>query len=110
MKLVLRKFQQGGAMGPSQDPSQGQDTTGDQSGQDQGSQDASQGQDPVTQLAQLAQQAVENQDCDSAMSVCQGFLQMIQQMAGQQGGDQGDQGQSQGTPVYRAGGKLVRRV
>lgn len=105
MQLYVKKFQQGGAVDASQDQSQQAAQPQDQGGgQDQGQ---DQGQDPVTQLAQLAQQAIENNDCDSAKSVCQGFLQMVQQMAG--GGAGGDQG-AQGEPVYRAGGKLVKRV
>jgi len=35
------------------------------------------GQDPMVQLVQMAQQAVEGQDCEAAMAVCEGFLQLV---------------------------------
>lgn len=93
---------QGGA--PAPDPSQG---GGDPS---QGGGDQS-GQDPIMQLVQLAQQALQGQDCKAALSVCDGLLQVLQQAQGQ-GGDAGAGGAQapQGAPVYRKGGKLVRRI
>jgi len=54
-------------------------------------------------MAQLAMQALQNQDCDAAMAVCQAFVEMIQ---AQQGGG----GAAPEEPVYRAGGRLVRRI
>lgn len=59
-------------------------------------------QDPIMQLAQLAVQALQNQDCNAAMQVCQVFVQMLQQNQ--------PQGQPQGEPVFRKGGILVKRV
>jgi hypothetical protein len=50
---------------------------------------------------QVAAQALQNQDCEAAMAVCQAFVQMIQE---QQGAATPEE------PVYRAGGKLVRRI
>ena len=100
MKLKpIYRFQDGGAA-PSQQPADAS-----QGGAPQGGG----GQDPVAQLAQLAMQALQNQDCNSAMQVCQGFVQMLQQAQGggqgaPQGGDQG------GEPVYKHGGVLVRRM
>lgn len=55
----------------------------------------------LMQIAQTAMQALQNQDCEAAMAVCQAFVQMIQEQ--QQGGAPEE-------PVYRAGGKLVRRI
>ncbi len=62
------------------------------------------GQDPMVQLVQMAQQAVEGQDCEAAMAVCEGFLQLVQSAQG--GGAPAPEGQ----PVYKAGGKFVKRV
>lgn len=60
------------------------------------------GGDPLMQVAQLAAQALQNQDCNAAMQVCQIFLQMVEQM-------QGGQEEPVGEPVFRKGGILVRR-
>jgi len=38
---------------------------------------APQGEDPMVQLVQLAQQAIQGQDCEAAMAVCEGFLQLV---------------------------------
>lgn len=63
-------------------------------------------QDPIVQLAQMAQQAVQSQDCNAAMAVCEGFLQLIQSAQG--GG--GEAPAPEGQPVYKSGGKLTRRI
>ena len=85
--VKFRKFQQGGEMEAPQNADQAQE-------QGQG------GGDPLMQLAQIAVQALENQDCNMAMQVCQGFVQMIQSAAPEQPSE----------PVYRRGGTLVRRI
>jgi hypothetical protein len=56
------------------------------------------------QLAQGAAQALQSQDCNMAMQVCQALVQVVQQIAGQGGQE------SQGEPVFRKGGVLLRRV
>ena len=58
----------------------------------------------VMELAQMAMQALQGQDCEAAMAVCEGYVQLIQEMAG--GGEAGAAAPQQ-EPVYRAGGKLV---
>lgn len=88
-KNGIEKFQEGGQM-PEEAPQQ----------------EAPQ-EDPLMQIAQVAAQALQNQDCQAAMAVCQAFLQMIQQS--QQGGAP-EEAAPQGEPVYRAGGKLVKRI
>lgn len=88
MKVSIKKFQEGGAMAPDVAAQQGGD-----------------GQDPIMQLAQAAMQALQSQDCNMAMQVCQVFVQMIQQS---QGGAPAEE--PQGEPVYRKGGTLVRRI
>ena len=93
MKLIS-KFQEGGAMAP------------------QGGAPAPQGgEDPMAMLLQGAQQAIEGQDCQVAMQVCQ----KIHELAG--GGAQGGApapaaapAPAEGEPVYRRGGRLVRRI
>ena len=121
---TIKKFQAGGAApapdpsaqggAPAPDPSQGGDPSAQGGDPSQGG-----GQDPVAQLVQLAQQALQGQDCQAAMAVCDGLLSLIQsQQGGGQGGDPsqggGDPsqggGQPQGAPVYKRGGKLLKRV
>jgi len=36
-------------------------------------------QDPIMMLAQMSAQALQSQDCQMAMQVCQAFLEMMQQ-------------------------------
>lgn len=76
MELV-RKFQDGGAMG---------------------------GQDAGAALIQGAQAALQNQDCQMAMQVCQ----VIVQMAGAP--QEAPQEAPMDQPVYKMGGKLSRRI
>ena len=60
-------------------------------------------QDPITILAQMSSQAIQSQDCEMAMQVCQAFLEIVQQM-------QGAPSEQQEEPVFRKGGILVRRI
>lgn len=118
MKLSnkITKFQDGGAA-PAPDPSQGGGApaggppAGDpsQGGGDPSAQGG--GQDPVAQLLQMAQQALQSKDCNSALAVCDGFLQLISQAQQGQGAPAqgGAPGGDQGAPVYGKGGKLLRR-
>lgn len=62
-------------------------------------------EDPIMMLAQMAAQALQNNDGQMALQVCQGFLQLVQQMAGG-----AEQGAPQGEPVYRKGGKLAYKM
>lgn len=92
----IKKFQEGGAMAPEQAP-QGAEQ-GAPAGAEQGAE-----QDPMAMLLQAAAQALQNQDCNMAMQVCQAFMQMAQQ-------GQGTAPEEAGQPVYRKGGRLVRRI
>lgn len=83
MKFV-NKFQQGGEM-----PQGGQ-------------------QDPQAVLLQGAQQAVQNQDCQIAIQVCQMLLEMMGG-GGEQAPTPAPEQETQ-EPVYRRGGRLVRRI
>lgn len=93
MKLSRKsvsKFQEGGAMMP-EDPAASADM-GAPAEEPQGQ------QDPLMMLAQMAAQAVQEGNCETALQVCQAFLQLVQQA---QGGTPAEE------PVYyRKGGKL----
>lgn len=86
LNYKARKFQEGGAVAPEEAPME-------QEVPEQG------GGDPLMQLAQMAAQALQSQDCQAAMAVCESFLQIVQQA---QGG-----AQPQGQPVFKRGGKIV---
>lgn len=94
MKLK-NKFQEGGAMPAGAAP--------------QGPQG---GEDPMAMLLQGAQQAVQAQDCQIAMQVCQ----MLMELAGGGGAPaeaapaEAAPAPAEGEPVYRRGGRLVRRI
>ena len=62
--------------------------------------------DPLMQLAQMAAEALQSGDCNTALAVCEGFMQLVQEASQGQGGEAVPQGE----PVYKRGGTLVRRV
>ena len=69
------------------------------------------GEDPTAMLMQGAQQAVQNQDCQIAIQVCQMVLEMLGGGgATEQGGAPESAPVSEGQPVYRRGGRLVRYI
>ena len=93
MKLG-RKFQEGGAM-PAEAPAAAP----------QG------GEDPMAMLMQGAQQAVEAQDCEIAMQVCQMLLELAGGGAPAEAAPaEAAPAPAEGEPVYRRGGRLVRRI
>lgn len=61
---------------------------------------APEGGDPMQQILQAAAQAVQTQDCNVAMQVCQVLIEMAS------GGAQAPEQE----PVYRKGGRLVRFI
>lgn len=83
----IKKFQEGGVAPEAAAPQQG-------------------GEDPTAMLMQGAEQAVQNQDCQIAIQVCQMVLEML---GGPAGGPEAG-GAPQSEPVYRRGGRLVRRI
>lgn len=106
----VKKFQQGGPVdaqaeggAPSEAPMEEEPAEQPQEGgAPQG------GGDPMEmlmQIGQMAAQALQSQDCNTAMQACDGIVQFIQMM--QQGGGAPQQEAPQGEPVYRRGGKLV---
>lgn len=88
-KNYLPKFQEGGEMAaPEEQPAAPEQAAPTQ-------------EDPTQQLLMACQQALESQDCQLAMQVCQALLQM----AG--GGGQPEPAAPEGAqPVYKKGGKL----
>lgn len=109
MKFIpknVRRYQQGGPM-PEEAPME--EAPMEEAPAEGGAPMEGQGgeQDPIMMLAQAAMQALQNQDCQMAMQVCQGFIQLVQQM---QGGAAPEAAAPQGEPVFRRGGVLVRRI
>lgn len=92
------KFQEGGPVPQEQAPQGGAPAPAE-------------GGDPMAELVQGAMQAVQSGDCEVAMQVCQMLVELA-------GGGQGapttapEEAPEQATtePVYRMGGKLVRRI
>ena len=94
MKLG-RKFQEGGAM-PAGAAPQGPEG----------------GQDPMAMLMQGAEQALQAQDCEIAMQVCQMLLELAGGGAApaEAAPAEAAPAPAEGEPVYRRGGRLVRRI
>lgn len=88
-----RKFQVGGAAPAPQDPTMGGGAPA------QGGMPA-EAQDPMMQILQVAAEAVQTQNCEAAMAVCQALLQLAQG---------GPESAPQEEPTFaRNGAKLVR--
>ena len=93
MKLgKTRFFQEGGAMPGAAPAPQG-------------------GEDPMAMLMQGAQQALQSQDCEVAMQVCQMLLELAGGGAPAEAAPaEAAPAPAEGEPVYRRGGRLVRRI
>ena len=90
--MIIKKFQEGGAVAPV----------------DQAMAPAAAPADPIMQIAEMAMAALQSQDCGVAMQVCEAFVGMLQQAQG--GTPAGPvEAAPQGEPVFRKGGKLIRR-
>lgn len=63
-------------------------------------------EDPMAMLLQGATQAVQTQDCQTAMQVCQ----MLLELAGSTEQQAAAPAPAEGEPVYRMGGRLLRRI
>ena len=94
MKLKnIGKFQEGGAM-PPQDPAVAQG-----------------GGDPMQEILMGCQQAVETQDCQIALQVCQVMLEMAGGGAAPaEAAPAPAPAEATSEPVYKQGGILVRRI
>nr|DAV04302.1 MAG TPA: hypothetical protein [Caudoviricetes sp.] len=99
VKPKVKKFQEGGpAPAPANQPMPAEPQEGApvEGGADR----------MLMQLAQMAAEALQSGDCNTALSVCEAFMQLIQQFTQGQAGPEAPQGE----PVYRKGGKLVGRI
>lgn len=90
--MKIKKFQQGGPMPAEAAPAAPAPEQG--------------GQDPIMQLAEMAGAALQGQDCGLAMQVCEGFMMLVEQMMG---GGAEPVGAPAQAPVFKKGGKLIRR-
>lgn len=67
------------------------------------------GQDPIMQIADIFAQALQSGDCNMLAQGAEMFIQLVSQAMGQ-GGPQGPVDQApEGEPVFKKGGKLVKR-
>lgn len=65
-------------------------------------------QDPIAQIAELFAQALQSGDCNMLAQGAEMFLQVVSQAMGQ--GPQGPVDQvPEGQPVFKKGGKLIKR-
>lgn len=94
----IRKHQAGGEMAPAEAP------MAPEGGAPEAAPADGAGQDPMMMLAEAAAQALQAQDCQIAMQVCQGLMALVQQMGG------GAPQEPQGEPVFKKGGVLLRRI
>lgn len=95
-KKSVKKFQQGGEI-PADESVAPQNAPAEAPAEEAG-------QDPIMMLAQAAAQALQTQECQIAMQVCQGLVSLVQQMSGSMPQE------TQGEPVFRKGGVLLRRI
>lgn len=69
------------------------------------------GEDPMAMLIQGAQQALQAQDCQIAMQVCQMLLELAGGGVPAEGAPaEAAPAPAEGEPVYRRGGRLLRRI
>ena len=86
----IKKHQMGGQMAPENAAPENPEVAPEQNVQD-----------PLMQLAQMAAQALQSQDCNMAMQICQALVEIAQQSAPEE---------APGEPVFAKGGKLLRRI
>lgn len=96
-KNNVQKFQQGGPVGQEAPIPEEEMPT-------EAAPEAAQEQNPLIMLAEASMQALQSQDCQIAMQVCQGLVQIVQQMAAPEAQAPA------GEPVFRKGGILLRRI
>lgn len=92
MKIKAKFMQEGGAM-PAEQGAPAAQAAPEADGE----------QDVMAQMVQMAAQALQSQDCNAAMQVCQILVQLVQQ-------SQAPAEEQPGEPVYRRGGTLVKRI
>lgn len=67
------------------------------------------GQDPVMQIAEIFAQGLQNGDCNLLAQGAELFLQFLSQAMGQNGPQEPVDQVPEGEPVFKKGGKLVKR-
>lgn len=97
----IKKFQQGGAAPAPQDPNAGGAPAA--GGAPEGGAPTGEGQDPMSQILQVAGQAVQTQNCDAAMAVCQALMELAQGGAAQEEAPQEE-------PTFARNGAKLSRV
>lgn len=95
-KFDVKRFQQGGEMAPAPESAPEAAPAPEQAPE--------QGGDPLEQIVMAAAQAVQTQDAQLALQVCQALVELAQGGGGQPSPEQ----QAPGQPVYRRGGRLIR--
>jgi len=103
--MKIKKFQEGG-MAPEMDPAMAQ---GAPMGPEAAPAPMEGGEDAIMQIAQVAAQALQAQDCEAAMAVCEAFIQLIQQAGAPEGGAAPVEEAPQGEPVFKKGGRICKR-
>ena len=83
----MKKFQEGG-MAPEAAPAPEQQ------------------QDPIMMLVEASMMALQEGNCEAAMAVCEGLVQLVQQASG---GQPPMGAPAEGQPVFKRGGKIARR-
>lgn len=100
MKLTpkIKKFQEGGEMAPEEmAPAEG-------APMEEAPAEGGGGGDPLMQIAEMAMQALQANDGQLALQVCQAFVELIQQAQGGGGAPAGAQ------PAFKKGGKFSRWI
>lgn len=103
MKIIPRKFQEGGVVEAPQEAPVEQEATNEPVAAEE--QPTGQ-EDPMMQIVQMFAEGLQKQDCQLLAQGAQMFLQLVQQS--QQGGAAPQE--EQGQPVFKKGGILVRRI
>ena len=99
----FRKFQEGGAMAaPVEEPVMQEGAPVEQEMPVEAPADPMQ---MLMQLAQMAAQALQTQDANMAMEVCNGLVEFVQILQSQTPAEE-----APAEPVYRRGGTLVKRI
>lgn len=112
--MKLRKFQMGGAMPPMEDPAMAGAEAGAVAGAEAGAMEqgtppaGAEGGDPIMQLVEMAMQALQAQDPQMAMAVCEGLVSMVQGAGGGEGAP-APGGAPQEPIMARKGNKLVMK-
>lgn len=103
---IVTKFQEGGAV-PAGPPAGGAPAPAPAPEGGAPAPEGEGGGDPIMQMAEIAMQALETQDCQAAMAVCEAFISMLQPEAG--AAPAGGAPAPEGAPVFKKGGILVAR-